>query len=158
MKINVEKLKVATTNAIAAQKDKQVEWDQAILVAEAEHKKKWQEGGLLQWKGFRDNLTQIIKKNGVVTKDMIPSVNESRYYSFEPLVYQPFQRDGANGHPSPHHKLGPRPALKIRPLESLKDFLDCVEEETVTVAALERVGYRNMATLMDLMNKTVWDV
>lgn len=75
-------------------------------------------------------------------------------------VYRPFNRGKVNYNHRQwvaDHEFGQRPVLKITAFESLIDFLGTVDDETVTTAQLERVGFRSLNKLFEAAANGYWE-
>jgi len=167
VKINVAQLKVATENAITRAGEAQVEYDEALALAEKQYFEDFKTG-LQQWRPFYEALGKALRKSATekdikaLQTSLMPQ-GEDRYGDPKPArLWRPFRagkterRGNANIHTNADHKLGPRPVYEVRNLENLRDFLGMIEDEVVTSAALENAGFRNLSKLMDTVRNQHW--
>jgi len=163
VKLNKQQLISACEKAIERQKEAQVEWDRDIAKAKIEWERKWRENILPMWIPFLQKVKQAGETGSPVTEDDLPRIKVGDGYSSRVALYHPFsegkmERWGTGSRfMDSTHDLGPRPVYEVRNLENLLDFLRTVEDETVTTAALERVGFRNLAKLTDAVRNGHWE-
>lgn len=167
MKINVAQLRVAVDNAITRAGEAQVEYDEALALAEKQYFENFKTG-LQQWRPFYEALGKALRKSATekdiknLTQSLLPQ-GQGRHGTPETKsLWTPFRagkvvRYGTSDQfANADHKLGPRPTYEVRNLENLRDFLSMIEDEVITTAALENAGFRNMAKLMDTVRNQHW--
>ncbi|UAK38381.1 hypothetical protein K8O93_00850 [Gordonia bronchialis] len=158
MQLNKAKLIEAIDDGIERAKAQQIDWDARVDAAEAEWERLWREVKLPRWKDFRDHLTKALKSGGKVDARLIPT--EKRGYDQVPADYRPFNRGRWNRNFRDRwesdHEFGPRPVLKIAPFETLKDFLETVDDDTISTNQLERAGFRSLNKLFEAAANGYW--
>jgi hypothetical protein len=161
MKLNTAKLAETARNGIFRAQADQIKWDDNVDAAEAEWEEQWRTVGVEQWRAFRDTLTKALKSGAPITKDQMPVIPD-RYSDDRGPFYRPFNRGRRknNGYPdgqfTADHPYGPRPVLQIAAFEQLIEFLETVEDETVTTSQLERVGFRSLNKLFEAAANGHW--
>ncbi|QTJ65006.1 hypothetical protein HYG77_04920 [Rhodococcus sp. ZPP] len=161
MKLRVADLITTAEQGIERAKLQQIEWDTNVDAAEQEWERRWKEEIVPNWRPFRDHLTLALKKGLPITKDQLP-VTFDRYNDEKATgFYRPFnrgrRRHGYGNEWQADHEFGQRPVLKITAFETLIDFLGTVDDETVTTAQLERVGFRSLNKLFEAAANGYWE-
>ena len=167
IKINRQQLMDLCEKAIKNQKVAQTEWDVKVEEARKEYERVWRDESLPNWRVFYERLGKALRKGASeemthITSDMMPK-GVDRYGNPELRLYRPFKdgrlnkREHTSSNQQASHELGPRPVYQVRNLENLLTFLETVTDETVTDSSLERVGFRNLARLMDAVNNGYWE-
>ncbi|QDF18623.1 hypothetical protein SEA_PUPPER_137 [Gordonia phage Pupper] len=162
MLLNKTKLIETIDRGVERAKQDQVEWDQLVDAAEAEHNRRWREDDLPKLKPFRDLLTQRLKDKKPITQEEvqnffhIPSYSSDRHRGY----FKPFNRGGRRGYNrqwEADHNYGPRPVLQISSFETLRDFLETVADEQISTGQLEKAGFRSMHKLFQAAANGYWD-
>lgn len=163
MFLNVAKLRTAAESGIEHAKSRQIEWDKLVDAAETEWDRKWREVTLPKWRVLRDEITKALRSGGKISADAVPTRARKNYtYETEPDTYRPFNRGTRMSHFSnvkwvADHEYGPRPVLDIQAFETLVEFLDSIDAESVSQSQLERAGFRNLSKLFTAAANGFWE-
>lgn len=163
MFLNVAKLRAAAEQGIERAKSRQIEWDKLVDKSEAEWATRWEQVTLPKWKALRDHITKAIRNGGQIDADMVP-MREASYSNKVLDTFRPFNRgrhfhryQGSSAEWVADHSHGPRPVLDIQAFETLVEFLDSIDAESVSQSQLERAGFRNLSKLFTAAANGFWE-
>lgn len=164
MKLNRLKLIEVAKSGLEKAKSKRVDYDKQVDAAEAVWEKRWKTEGVQQWRPLRDKITRALKTKEPITVTDLP-IRVTNYIdeTATKALYRPFNRgyfknayQGSRGTWVADHDFGPPPTVETQAFEHLADFLEAVEEESVTSGQLENAGFRNLAKLWTAASQGYW--
>jgi hypothetical protein len=164
VKLNRLKLIEVARSGLKKSQSQRDDWDKRVDDAEAAWERNWKTVGVEQWRPLRDKITKALKTKEPITANDLP-IRITNYIDETTIkaLYRPFNRgyyknaySGSRGTWTADHDFGPPPTVETQAFEHLADFLEAVEDETVTSGQIEHAGFRNMAKLWTAASQGYW--
>lgn len=145
MKINKAKLLKAIDAAQAAEAKQREEYEVAKVAYVLQLQRQWRRDELPRLKNLRDLLTTAIKRDWLVTREMVDDAlgKSNRYYSSSlPVWGEPSISEFTYGGQR-YNKV----FLQTAKYNSLRAALEAIEDDTVTPSALQSIGFKELGYL-----------
>ena len=158
MKLNRQKLIENVDQALKTQQSIEDQYDELLKEKQEEHRKAWFVANSEYWRNFVARLDGKLDRGEPIRVSDMPekypyNERDNVFYS----NYAPTRERHAQPHQLGVEPIGPRPTAQVRELKALKSFLESIDDELVSQAALERAGFRGLHSLFLLGESQIVD-
>lgn len=138
-------LKERVDAIIGQYEDERLGWQRQVDAAKIRHDLAWSNSMRDEWVAYRNKITRLLSSGTRITdRNLGPS----------PTRYRPFSEgkmssDGPRGYwVGATHNVGEPPKKPAEKIYALRQYLTMVEGDSITLAELERAGFRGIGVLI----------